>query len=305
MAQMALEEDELYYTDLSVGEILRRTRMHYGQSVYDIERALRIKASQIQAIESDSIEKLPGRVYALGFVRSYSEYLGLDGDKMVGLFKKQAGRHATQPELHFPVAASESKVPSVAVILLSLTLLLIVAAIAWQYQNSSKQEATIPPVPEHLQKGGISGSEDVAKVVKPEGFIGPQLPGEAVGKQEDSTDSLSVSTPVPNMTEGVTVHQETEEPSIILTINESSWVEIKDQNGEPVVSRVLKAGDQYFVPNRPDLTMSLGNAGGVGLEINGQTVTALGKSGEIIRDIALDTQTLTSRFFSSAQGTEN
>ncbi|PZO78204.1 MAG: DUF4115 domain-containing protein, partial [Micavibrio aeruginosavorus] len=73
-----------------MGEILRRTRVHYGQSLQQIEGVLRIRASQLDALEQGDVSQLPGRVYAIGFVRSYSEYLGLDGDKMVHLFKEQS-----------------------------------------------------------------------------------------------------------------------------------------------------------------------------------------------------------------------
>ncbi|MBU0859077.1 MAG: helix-turn-helix domain-containing protein, partial [Alphaproteobacteria bacterium] len=90
-------------TDMTVGEILRRTRLHYGQSLTDVESILRIRAAQLQALEDGRIDLLPGRVYAIGFVRAYAEYLGLDGEKMVHLFKAQAGNPPRpRAELHFP-----------------------------------------------------------------------------------------------------------------------------------------------------------------------------------------------------------
>src|SRR5690606_13898422 len=100
------------YADLPVGEILRRGREHYNLSLNDVEAALRIRASQLGAIEQGRLDLLPGRVYAVGFVRAYAEYLGLDGGRIVQLFKAQSGESRKSPELHFPVAASESKVPN-------------------------------------------------------------------------------------------------------------------------------------------------------------------------------------------------
>ena len=66
-----------FQTDLAVGEILRRTRIHYDQTLADIERALHIRASLLEALEAGDYDRLPGRVYVIGFIRSYSEYLGL------------------------------------------------------------------------------------------------------------------------------------------------------------------------------------------------------------------------------------
>src|SRR5688572_20077124 len=113
MGQPAMtEENPHFQTDLSVGEILRRTRLHYNQTLPDIERALRIRASQLEALENGNYDQLPGRVYVIGFIRSYSEYLGLDGDKMVHLFKTQSGGKVAQPaSLGFQVPASDTKMP--------------------------------------------------------------------------------------------------------------------------------------------------------------------------------------------------
>ena len=79
---------------------------------------------------------------------------------------------------------------------------------------------------------------------------------------------------------------------ITLNVKESSWVEIKDESGKAIVSRMLKTGDQYFVPNRPDLKMSLGNAGGIEITMDGKVLPPLGKKGEVRRNISLDINVL-------------
>ena len=75
---------------------------------------------------------------------------------------------------------------------------------------------------------------------------------------------------------------------IILNIVQNSWVEIKDETGKTLVAKVLKAGDQYYVPDRPDLRMSLGNAAGVQLEVGGQKLLPLGGQGQVRKNIPLD-----------------
>ena len=90
MTQHAIQQDgDFYRTDMPVGEVLRRAREHYGQSLRDVERNLRIRASQLAHLENGEYSALPGRVYVIGFIRSYSEYLGLNGDEMVNLYKRQ------------------------------------------------------------------------------------------------------------------------------------------------------------------------------------------------------------------------
>ncbi|MCB1531433.1 MAG: DUF4115 domain-containing protein [Alphaproteobacteria bacterium] len=291
MNTMAPEQEELYHTDMSVGEILRRTREHYNQSYQDIERALRIKAPQIIAIESDSVENLPGRVYAIGFVRSYSEYLGLDGDKMVKLFKAQSGGRTHKPHLDFPVIASESKMPPLWVVILSSVLAVFILIGWWSSQSGDGPRVSeIPSVPENLQVelGDISTDMTGDEAQTIDETLGDVMDAEVAAdaglKEEADSADTPAAAPAPA------------QEGILLTMLENSWVEIRDQAGKAIVSRVLKAGDQYYVPDRPDLSMSLGNAGGVKLQVDGQPLDFLGEKGQVRRNIALDAAKLKEQY---------
>ena len=58
-----------------------------------MSKALKIRKDHLEALEEDRIEALPGRTYAVGFVRTYADYLGLDAPQAVERFKSQiAGR---------------------------------------------------------------------------------------------------------------------------------------------------------------------------------------------------------------------
>lgn len=108
------------HSDLSVGEVLRRNRLFYEKSIADVESVLRIRAAYLEALERGEFNRLPGRVYAIGFVRSYAEYLGLDPDTMIRKFKAQAGGYTVKPEFTLPVPASESRAPGRWVVVSSL-----------------------------------------------------------------------------------------------------------------------------------------------------------------------------------------
>ena len=97
-------------------------------------------------------------------------------------------------------------------------------------------------------------------------------------------------------TETASESSQSNSTGIILNIRDNSWVEIRDSTGKRLISRVLKAGDKYFVPNRPDLTMSLGNAGGVGIQVDGQSIGPLGRDAQVRRNIPLDTKYLKNKY---------
>jgi cytoskeletal protein RodZ len=272
-------DETLYQNDMSVGDILRRTRLHYDQSIEDIERALRIRASQVDAIETGNYDQLPGRVYAIGFVRSYAEYLGLDGDKMVSLFKSQSGAPANRPQLHFPVAASESKLPQVWLVGGSLIAAVLILTLWWSLGNHDRSAVTnVPPIPDSIR---AENNNTVGGIKFSNTQMGPPAPAKAHVPPAAAT---AAAAPAENPR------------GIILKIVQNSWVEIKDRDGKEVVSRVLKAGDKYFVPARPDLFMSLGNSGGVKIEIDGEELSDIGASGQVLRNIPLDVDALKKKY---------
>ena len=255
-----------------IGEAFRLTRVYYGRSLGDVERALRIRASQIDAIERGAMDELPGRVYAIGFVRSYAEYLGLDGAKAVKLFKEQYMDGADKSALSFYVPVSDVKVPTIWL----TTFALIVASflsLGWYHYN--KQDRTlimqVEEVPDDIAH---HVSNDILKTQSLSG--GRHDPIEAVA--EDSA-------PVEDMgAEGSEIRT-----GVILSILDSSWVEIKDGDGNVLVSNILEKGDEYFVPDNPGLSMSLGNAANVEIIVDGKTLKPLGGDGDVRRDIPLDT----------------
>src|ERR1700760_1074054 len=77
----------------TVGQDLRAARQRRGDDLATVSKALKIRKDHLESIEEDRIEALPGRTYAVGFVRSYADYLGLDASQCVERFKAEiAGR---------------------------------------------------------------------------------------------------------------------------------------------------------------------------------------------------------------------
>ena len=70
-----------------VGAQLRRRRLERGEDLDDVAKSLRIKPSYLVEIEQGDLTAMPGRPYALGFLRSYADYLGFDGDDLVDRIK--------------------------------------------------------------------------------------------------------------------------------------------------------------------------------------------------------------------------
>ncbi|HEX8932081.1 MAG TPA: helix-turn-helix domain-containing protein, partial [Patescibacteria group bacterium] len=72
-----------------LGPLLYRQRTRKKLSLYDIEKALKIKSSFLLAIEKGEYNKLPSPAYAKGFVINYAAYLGIPKAEAVALFRRE------------------------------------------------------------------------------------------------------------------------------------------------------------------------------------------------------------------------
>jgi cytoskeleton protein RodZ len=71
-----------------------------------------------------------------------------------------------------------------------------------------------------------------------------------------------------------------------------AWIQVRGPNNEQIFTRLLNAGERYQVPDRAGLTLLTGNAGGVRIVLDGQTLAPLGAEGEVKRGISLDPERL-------------
>lgn len=266
---MISSADKDFQTNLSVGEILRRARLSYNISFQEASQSTRIRIEHLEALESNALDRLPGRVYVFGFVRTYSEYLGLDGDKMVKLLKKQAGRKAeiAKPVLAMPQEEEEEKTPAWPVVGFSaLALLLTLSAVG--FLTSAEAPMQIPPVPKELS--------DRMKA--------PQRPvAEKVASAPSTSQPISSAGPVPLSEQPAKPHP------LVLKALANTWLEIRGSDHTVIFSRVLNRGEEYWVPeDRTDLSMTLGNAGGLQILVDGRPMPRLGETGQVRRNVSLN-----------------
>lgn len=108
----------------TTGAQMHAARLAMGEDIPAVASRLRIRRDQIEAIEGGDFQKLPGRAYSIGFVRSYAEYLGLNETEVVTAFKAEFDA-AMLPgsELHFPDVEEDTRLPRGAVIVIAVVAL--------------------------------------------------------------------------------------------------------------------------------------------------------------------------------------
>jgi len=380
-----------------IGVTLRGAREEAGMSLADAATALRIQAWQLGAIEQGRFSDLPGQVYAIGYLRSYAEHLGFDGEAAVRRLKEELIGEDTRPgRLTFPVPVNEARQPGPRLLILAAVAAVAIYA-AWAYWGhvSTGTAELVSPLPERLAKlVGESRSAapaaaaaptvvapPAASVPAPASLSGltqpavastdtvvvplpsqpsaqqpatPPSPPAAVAAVSPPTPTPPPSPPVvapppvaaappppqsmvavapvgaevtpppvslqtpalapplatsavaaavpPLVPSPATAAPETAsstpqgqvygaspaEARIVLYAKSISWVQVRADNNEIVMTRALKPGDTYLVPNRSDLTMMTGSAGGLEIKVDGKSIPPLGRVGEVRRNIPLD-----------------
>ena len=131
--------------------------------------------------------------------------------------------------------------------------------------GSETGEQTAPSLGEEVQT--VSATTDVANEVPLAGgeITRELLPdrGSAIANQRDPANEVT------------------------LRARASSWVEIVRNDGEEVMTRLMRAGDTYLIDTSDSLYLSTGNAGGLEFVFNDGTVREVGDTGEIVRDLPL------------------
>jgi cytoskeleton protein RodZ len=263
-----------------IGRLLEHKRKERGLSLEEVEQATKIRKRYLTGLERDDYAVLPDAVYARGFLKTYANYLGLDGEtlsqRLKNSTKTQRERGSDSdptPESDFekPLispsglrAADKRKVSNSAVATVMVAVLALAAVIGALYfvgrgvQTTQENEPAPGETPPRQEQQNVAGTEKDPKDAVESKGTGEEKP--AVAKQDAPPDTLRVVVDV------------RERPSWILIRTDGNRA--YKQVAQPGFSETFEAEQRLFIKS--------GDAGAVWVEINGQDAGALGDSGEIV-----------------------
>jgi cytoskeletal protein RodZ len=245
---------------MSFGEELKRERLLREVSLEEISAATKISKRLLTALESGDIARLPAPVFTRGFIRAYSLFLGLDPVEKINAYLAEVeptamalSASATKPRggsrfLRGPRSTAGTILGAVTAILLLLGLI---------------------ASPEHRRPTVARVSR--ATLVEPVSFknVAPSNEPTPLIRQDVPDSSPLVS--------GV---------ALVLEFDDPSWVEIT-ADGEKVFGGLVSAGESRRFEARTEFRLTLGNAGGVRVSIDGNPAARLGRPGQVVRDVRL------------------
>jgi hypothetical protein len=137
-----------------IGNSLREARVRQGLDYSQVELATKIRAKYIRALEEEEFDVLPVGTYIKGFLRSYAEYLGLDGQLYVDEYNSRyvVDAYDDMPQRR-PRARQERSVERRVVVLAlaGIATLTALVIIAWKFGGSDPATST-PPAVQHPHK---------------------------------------------------------------------------------------------------------------------------------------------------------
>ena len=317
----------------TVGQDLRAARLRRGDDLATVSRALKIRKDHIEAIEEDRLESLPGRTYAVGFVRSYSDYLGLDAVETVERFKNEiAGRG--EPNAGHEIALStdtdERQLPH-GWIVIAVVLLVVVAYGAYRLARSADTllKAPVAPVPTNIVPQPVftkltkpapppAPSNQVApSAATPSGTSNPAAPpatgaskgsqpqavpapsGQVAGQAAQQGPPPATQPPNPQVAAIPSAQEygvQNKDARVILRAKTMTRVLVQGADGTVFINRVLRPGDSYRVPDKVGLTLTTPDGGAVALELDGQEMGTAGQQGQVTEAVSLDPQAIVDRY---------
>lgn len=248
-----------------VGEQLIRARCARDENIGTIAAYLRIKPDYLYAFEQGRHEALPALTYALGFLRTYADYLGLDGAALREAFRQEMMGKLT-PQLTMPQPLPEAKVPPAPLIIGAL-LIGIAIVVGWSMWQQEQRATVLPLQPPSLR---------TLKAADPP-------------STEPGIPLITVSESLPTPGEKEQHFGELSKPTRLAIQAEAEvWLTITDKAERLRFSQMMNPGDTYHVPDEPGLKLTTANAEALLLNLDGKALPKLGKAGQVLRDKPLD-----------------
>jgi cytoskeleton protein RodZ len=272
----------------SVGTYLRELRTQRGVSLEEIARSTRVMHSYLEALEGDDLAALPAPVFTKGFIRAYCQVLGVPPDAAFTFWEQRAGEGAeggrTARPAQAPAAPAgerakrrEAESRSRGAVLAGFVMLVILGVALFAVT------LWLQPLGEPRGGGNASAptAEPQAAPSSAPRAVAPAQPPAAAEVAARPRPAAAAPAPAPGA-EGPS-RSPGVRPAyrLVARTSELTWMRVRTEEGRMSEENIPAGETREWVSDRP-LVLSIGNAGGVALELNGRPIPRLGASGAVI-----------------------
>ncbi|HEY5388077.1 MAG TPA: RodZ domain-containing protein [Thermoleophilia bacterium] len=220
-----------------IGNTLREARVRRNLTLQQVEEDTKIRVRYVQAMENEDFDVMPGATYVKGFLRTYSEYLALDPEVILGEYRSRGMKTSEIQEPFGGVSmlgAPRSHRGRNAIVFVAVICLLVLGVIWILGRDTATPPSTKP------------------------GALGITSPSPTASRSVKPTSSPTVAA----------------KPVVRLTATGDCWMEVRTSSfttGKVLFSGTLANGShKVFRANK--LYLRLGNPGAIVMKVDGKTV---------------------------------
>ncbi len=268
------------------GRRLHEARVKARLSPEQVAELLHLSTQQIEAIENDDYEKLPGPTYVRGYLRSYSQLLGLPVREIVDSYARLngAGKSSSLGRLTPEREPTTRDAPVRLAAVLVFGVFFLLAVVWWQGREgapppvgtalteSAPETLPAPPAPPlpattPVLREETASNVEIDKAVIPPG--GSERLAPSAMAESRQVEMASPSEPEAPVTRPLIGASE-----LTLETHEECWVDIRDAREEKLLYELVPAGRRLTVTGVAPFTVFLGNPDGVTLIYQQNTIEA-------------------------------
>lgn len=230
----------------NIGKILKETRESKKLTLDEISKETHILTRYLSAIEEENFSIVPDRIYVIGIIRKYADYLGLDGSQMVKSFVdtiNSAQKSPVQEKEKVPRHSVGINLKPLITVLTAVVLIGIFAIVIYMnpYRNLNVPSPAPPSAPE-------AQTPPISEVPIPPKAEEPKTP-----------DKLTMT----------------------IRFNGDCWIRALDEDGNVLAEKKYIAGQEVTLEAK-EITLRLGYPGNAVVILNGKELPPLGKAGSPI-----------------------
>jgi len=285
---------------MSLGAYLRSLREAKGGSLEDMARSTRVGIRHLEALEDERLADLPSPVFVRGFIRAYCSFLRENPEPALGRYQELAGTRAAAHAASAPPrprntwASSSLVVGLVLLLILGIGLILVnlsvkksggtpvTTARTEPARPSTSTAPSPPPAPAPATSAPATSAPPVTASAPP-----PAAPPVAADPPRPETPPAgSPAATAPSAARPAPGTASTGGQRLVIRALEPTWVRVQTDEGR-IAEELLPAGASREWAAERRFLVTIGNAGGAELTLNGKALPPLGPKGTVIQRLEL------------------
>ena len=304
---------------INIGRELKAAREAQGASLEDISARLKIRDDHLQALENDDFDRLPGHVYAIGFIRTYATHLDLNAADLINRFKEATMVLPVEEGAYNEAANGEPvslglKLGLAGFAVFLVYLMWLIAGGAGPDQRQANAPRSTSEAASEAKAGATSELKGVAApasrpvapaapvIATPKPTSEPVLSNEPAVSKDDGA-SVIAGEPVQAVGEAGSIvvaplaAPAEETPSIAevlaaqkveIRASRRTWMRIENEAGRVLFSSIIRDGESFELEEETPYTLATRDAGALHYHVNDTKVGNVGRRGQILTSRQID-----------------